>query len=210
MHSEQWTKLFGHRTKRNGECIEFVGAKDKKGYGRVWHGSKVRLAHRVSFELSRVDATEGLMVCHHCDNPACINPAHLFLGEHADNTSDMLVKGRSQKQWGAGHSQVKLTEDQVVAIRLDDRPYLAIAADYGISRSSVGNIKSGHAWGRLKSEVVANGYAKGSRVATAKLSEDLVRQIRSDTRSQQQIADDFGVARTTVGRIKRGETWGGV
>jgi hypothetical protein len=75
----------------------FAGA-DKLGYGRFGIGTTVYLAHRISWELYVSSIPEGMGVLHRCDTPACVNPAHLFIGSQLDNLLDMVAKGRSNNQ----------------------------------------------------------------------------------------------------------------
>jgi len=101
------------------------------------------LAHRFSYEL-HVDAIpEGLLVCHTCDNPSCVNPEHLFTGTYSDNTKDMIKKGRRPCQKGIKNPRSKLTEQQVKAIRKDNRLQKEIAYDYNLSQGHVSALKRG-------------------------------------------------------------------
>ena len=79
------------------DCWLWQSTTNANGYGLIAVGRKGEgqlLAHRVAWELTYGNIPEGMLVCHHCDNPRCVRPEHLFLGTHADNTHDMMLKGR--------------------------------------------------------------------------------------------------------------------
>jgi hypothetical protein len=76
-------------------CWEFTGGKNNIGYGMIRDGKGMRTTHRVSYEEhTQTKIPKGLIVMHSCDNPCCVNPQHLTIGTHKDNSQDMLRKGR--------------------------------------------------------------------------------------------------------------------
>lgn len=80
-------------------CWEWQGAKAKQGYGLLAIDYRNRLAHRLAYHAWYGIDPGDLFVCHHCDNPSCIRPDHLFLGTAADNTQDAVIKGRTRNGW---------------------------------------------------------------------------------------------------------------
>ncbi len=86
---------------------------------------------------------------HACDNPLCVNPAHLVGGTQKDNARDCEAKGRRSAPKGEGHRSSKLTEAQVLAIRDDGRHQWQIALDYGVGQTHVGKIKRRESWAHL-------------------------------------------------------------
>lgn len=79
------------------ECWIWMGAKVNGGYGCITVDSENIVAHRYSWIIHNGNIPAGLLVCHHCDNPPCVNPIHLFLGTNSDNTLDMVEKNRHAK-----------------------------------------------------------------------------------------------------------------
>jgi predicted XRE-type DNA-binding protein len=132
-----WSKV--NKTRGADACWEWSGAKDKNGYGQVRIDGSVQAAHRVSWEIHSGSAAGELCVCHACDNPSCINPAHLFLGTLGDNNRDKLEKGRQYQ--GESHHNAKLTNDECSMIRkmYADGTYSQskIANQFGVTQSNV-------------------------------------------------------------------------
>lgn len=82
-------------------CWLWTGAKIRRGYGRLcFKGCKTCAAHRVAHILFIGEIPAGMLVCHSCDNPSCVNPEHLWIGTHRDNFNDMIKKGRHRHQKG--------------------------------------------------------------------------------------------------------------
>jgi HNH endonuclease len=75
-------------------CWEWSGARDRYGYGKLRRDTVYWKAHRLAWTLEHGPIPDGMYVCHHCDNPPCVNPAHLFLGTSRDNQLDRVAKGR--------------------------------------------------------------------------------------------------------------------
>lgn len=128
-------------------CIEWTGALMHKGYGHInWRGKTLR-THRAAYAATHGEIPDGMFVCHKCDNPKCINPAHLFIGLPADNSSDMARKQRSSI--GEKNPMAKIDSAMAQAIRIWARTGLLqkkIAAKFGISREAVGTIVRGERW----------------------------------------------------------------
>jgi hypothetical protein len=135
-------------------CWLWDGMLSRDGYGRIFVGKTRQSAHRVSWELHRGPIPNGMLVCHHCDTPACVNPDHLFLGTGADNMNDMVRKGRcpdNEGRWRAGsrHRKSKLTEDAVRHIREKRMTAAEYARLYAVALSTVYVVQLRYRWGHV-------------------------------------------------------------
>ena len=129
----------------------WTGAKYPRGYGAFAIGRKAHGAHRVSWELHNSPIPDGLFVLHHCDNPLCVNPEHLFLGTQRDNMQDAYKKGRTFHFDPEHHvTNGKLSSVQVKEIRRlwveDGWQQKDIRLLYGISSSNISRIITGKQW----------------------------------------------------------------
>lgn len=112
----------------------------KNGYGYVKTDKRCELAHRVSWILTNGEIPSGLFVCHSCDNKACVNPAHLFVGTHQDNMNDMVAKGRSR--FGMQVPGTKLTTADVQEIRNSSEKLAVLSARFGVRDSAISRIRN--------------------------------------------------------------------
>lgn len=130
-------------------CFEWTAAKAGKGYGQIKIPGTRRqeYAHRLAYRIYHGDIPADKEVCHRCDNPACVNPAHLWLGNRRENAQDMAQKGRST--FGERNPRAKLTEDDVRKIKLllrQGRSQAWIGSLYGIHQVHISKIARGIAW----------------------------------------------------------------
>ena len=145
--------LFMDRVKPAEACWIWIGNYDKKTktprllfrYPR----SVTLQASRLAFALFNGTVFHGKLICHTCDNPSCVNPAHLFQGTQVDNMRDAISKGRKDYT-GESNANVKLTNEQVRSIRNDERTQREIAEDFNITQVCVSLIKRGKSWTHLR------------------------------------------------------------
>ena len=128
------------------DCWNWTGWKVKEGYGRLGN----LIAPRVSAYLAGMNI-DGLFVCHRCDNPSCVNPLHLFVGTHADNTRDRNQKGRDAR--GRSHGMSKLTDADVLEIRAlyasGKWTYKQLGERYAVDLSNIASIVHRKTWKHL-------------------------------------------------------------
>ncbi len=130
------------------ECWEWIASKNNKGYGQIKIRSyKLEFAHRLSWIFANGEIGDK-QVLHSCDNPACVNPKHLFLGTHADNMKDKAKKGRSvnSPMIGNKHPLSKLTENDVRYIRKSSETNSFLAKKYNVRQQTIWKIRKRNLW----------------------------------------------------------------
>ena len=146
-------KLLNHREVDDRCCWNYTGYRDANGYGVIGNvEGKDAKAHRLAAHLwLGFDMSSGLCVCHHCDNPSCFNPEHLFIGTRADNNADRGRKGRGRESRDVGELSPtsKLTAKQVAEIRelaARGTRQTHLAALFGVRQCHISRIVNGLAW----------------------------------------------------------------
>jgi len=139
-----------HKDKSNG-CWIWDKALDRQGYGTISigilsNGTKRKVkAPRIMWELYHGENPGDMFVCHHCDNPSCVNPKHLFLGTHKDNQSDSVNKGR-HRSIGGKNPKAKLKDSDIRVIRSSPLKYKFLAEIFGVSISTIARIRTNKLW----------------------------------------------------------------
>jgi len=161
--NDQECRFWAKVAKTEDGCWNWTASKRHKGYGAFCYyrddGTLVQgRAHRYSWEIHNGDIPDGMFVLHSCDNPACVNPDHLFLGTNQDNVDDMMRKGRnvsggakcgSSGKWkrGVDHWNYRIPDETVVAIRNDREStgmsYSKLSAKYSIGMMTAWKICNG-------------------------------------------------------------------
>lgn len=136
------------------QCWSWKASTTHNGYGQVRFDGTMKRAHRISWILAKGPIPPGMLVCHSCDNRRCVNPNHLWLGSAADNTRDMLKKGRDghgvlrgERVYGS-----KLTEEDVRDIRAwrEFVPNYVLADLFGISLVSISCVINRKTWSHVQ------------------------------------------------------------
>lgn len=129
------------------DCWEWDGHINDSGYGIINYDHSLYRTHRLSWEIHHGPIPDGMFVCHTCDNRKCNNPAHLWLGTHADNQNDKIAKDRTPKGEAAGPA--KLKESTVIEIKQMFREGVSrkdLANQFGVNLATIYDIIAGRTW----------------------------------------------------------------
>jgi hypothetical protein len=129
-------------------CWVWTRCRTEKGYGSIHYLGNTYQAHRLAYRCFVGPFDEELLVCHHCDNPACLRAEHLYAGPPKQNTDDMWERGPPDRK-GAQNGRAILTDEKVIEILklLNEGHSYAVVADlFGVDRGIIGNIATGKTW----------------------------------------------------------------
>jgi len=149
----KYINRFFEKINFDGDCWEWMAAKNSDGYGDMWVTDRLVKAHRISWMIANGSIPNGMCICHHCDNPGCVNPDHLFMGTHSDNMKDAAMKGRNKipRSTGEEHGISKLNETEVLSIRDEyrdpDHPsMIELGNKYNVSGATICLIVNRKTW----------------------------------------------------------------
>ena len=195
-------------------CFEWQGSKDRRGYGKIVSESRHWKAHRLSYSVFRGDV-EGMVICHRCDNPACINPSQLFVGCHRENTWDAKRKNRLAS--GESNGSSVLTDSLVLKFVEQYKSGMStveIAREHGVNRNTVYLALKKLSWQEVERPDCNIGRnaphygSRGEKHPRCKVTDEQIETIRLQAaagRGRKEIAREFGIDPATVSRLVHGK-----
>jgi len=155
--SEPTIDRFWKYVNKTDTCWLWTGYIGRRRRGIIYpEGERKSIAvHRFSYQHFVGPIPAGMYVCHHCDNPSCVRPDHLFLGTQTDNMRDMVKKGRSNKPTGESNGRAKLTDDAVRFIRENYKfrskqcGQKQLARKFGVCVQTIQEVLDGRKWSHV-------------------------------------------------------------
>lgn len=155
-----YVERFWSKVQKIDGCWEWTGSLNRSGYGAFRTKDRYVPASRYSWFLAHGAIPDEMCVCHRCDNPPCVNPAHLFLGTLADNAHDMIAKGRAKylqnfracQGKGMDNPQAKLDDDKIRAIRslhIQGLGTRRLARQFNVGRTTIQRTLQGKMWSHV-------------------------------------------------------------
>jgi hypothetical protein len=207
MINDEIKTKFWERVRRGDGCWEWTGTVLNTGYGQLGffrNGKRTNhAAHRLSYEINKGPIPRGLFVCHHCDNPRCVRPEHLFLGTAKDNSQDMVAKGRAARPF-LGKKRPEVSRDRHYS---KTKPWALARGDRHSSKTHPERIARGDRHG---TRTHPERFERGSARYNAKLDESSVADIKRRAalgESDSSLAREFNVSRMAIWFIRTGNRW---
>lgn len=191
-------------------CLEWPRQRNADGYGKVYARHAMRTVSREAYVLAVEVLPDNVFALHHCDNPPCFRPIHLFAGSDHDNMQDCMAKGRLKPAFGERSGAAVLTEARVQEIRklcAEGVTHREIASLLGIGKSTVGYVTKMRTWTHVPGTPAPT---RSSYAGIPKLIEEQVIEIRrlgSDGWTYQQLAARFKVTEANIAHIIRRLSW---